>query len=209
MEIEKTDLTIKIVLVGESSVGKTNLLLRYSENRFDQESKATIGMDFVSVNRTSMGQKVKAQFWDTAGQEKYKALSASYYKITNGVILVYDVSRRESFNRVVSWLNDLTMNAPRGVQKMLIGNKIDTEREVSTEEGRKFAKDNNMFFFETSAKTNHDQCVNVAFDIVVEECVKELVAQNEKNKSIDYNEIKHSVIALEDPTQSDPKPCPC
>ena len=177
MDDSSYDFIAKIVILGESAVGKTNLLTRYAQNQFDSDAKATIGMDFIAKEMYVEGQSIKAQFWDTAGQEKYRSIARSYYKLADGIVLVYDVTRKETFKKLKGWLEDLHDNMDKKFQAILIGNKTDliSEREVSVEEGREFAASHGMFFWEASAKTNEGDCVNKAFDALLEECVREMV----------------------------------
>ena len=199
MEESKYDVIIKIVLVGESGVGKTNLLTRYTLDEFNQSAKATIGMDFTSKEVYISGYTAKAQFWDTAGQEKYKSIARSYYKLADGVLLVYDVTRRETFDRLKSWLDELKANSSKSAKVILIGNKTDiiNEKRVSTEEGKKFAIDNGMFFWETSALTNDDECVNKAFDELLKECMDEVLAERENEEINSMNQIRKNTKMLD------------
>ena len=101
------EMIVKLVLLGESSVGKTNLLLRFTKDDFKINEKPTIGMDFISDELEIENVRVKAQFWDTAGQEKYHTIARSYYKIADGILLVYDTTRRDTFDRARNWLDDI------------------------------------------------------------------------------------------------------
>ena len=179
MADDPVELAIKIVMLGESGVGKTNLLLRYLKDTFESNQVPTIGMDFHSKEIRMEGNIVKAQFWDTAGQEKYRSIARQYFKAAHGVLLVYDTSTRESFAKTRSWLEQITENGEKEISVMLVGNKIDKleDREVPTNEGKKFAKDNGLFFWETSALTNEDNCVHEAFTTLITECYKKALAQ--------------------------------
>eukprot|EP00052_Salpingoeca_macrocollata_P004646 m.42660 g.42660 ORF g.42660 m.42660 type:complete len:217 (-) comp14358_c0_seq1:124-774(-) len=146
--------TLKFIVVGDSGAGKSSLLVRFIEDTFDPDQGPTIGVDFKAKVITSHGNKVKLTVWDTAGQDRFRTLTASYYRGAHGAVLVYDVARRESFEHVMTWLNEVDVYATnQNMVKMLIGNKIDLERQVSTEEGLKFAQENSMLFIECSAKT--------------------------------------------------------
>ncbi|WAQ93882.1 RB18B-like protein [Mya arenaria] len=131
--------TLKILIIGESGVGKSSLLLRFTDDTFDPEQSATIGVDFK----------------DTAGQERFRTLTPSYYRGAQGVILVYDVCSKSSFSKLEAWLNELeTFSTKHDLVKMLVGNKIDqNKREVSKDDGLKFARKHQMLFIEASAKT--------------------------------------------------------
>ncbi|XP_058736841.1 ras-related protein RABA5b-like [Vicia villosa] len=159
----------KIVLIGDSAVGKSNLLSRFARNEFDSNSKATIGVEFQTQTVEIDGKEVKAQIWDTAGQERFRAVTSAYYRGAFGALVVYDISRRGTFDSIKRWLDELTTQNDSTVARMLVGNKCDLEsiREVSTEEGKAFAEEEGLFFMETSAldATN----VQKAFEIVIRE----------------------------------------
>ena len=198
MDSPNFDLIIKIVILGEASVGKTNLLLRYSQDSFDESMKPTIGMDFLSKDIELDKTHLKVQFWDTAGQEKYRSLASSYYKVANGAILVYDVSRKETFRRLGAWLEEIKSNTPKELKVMLIGNKSDliVEREVSTEEGKSFAQERNLFFWETSAKKNSDKNVNTSFEALIKECMKDLMQIERQKQEMDIDQIRKQTIEI-------------
>jgi Ras-related protein Rab-2A len=161
------DCILKFIIIGSSTVGKSNILLQFTDKRFTHNSDLTIGIEFatklVSRNKTVY----KLQIWDTAGQETFRSLIRSYYRGTLGCLLVYDITRRESFESMESWLTELKNYVPN-VSVVLVGNKIDldAQREVETEEGIEFAQKHGLAFFETSAKTaqNIDQCFNYLID---------------------------------------------
>jgi len=164
--------TLKILIIGESGVGKSSLLLRFTDDTFDPEQAATIGVDFKVKTLNVDGNRAKLAIWDTAGQERFRTLTPSYYRGAQGVILVYDVSVRTSFLRLDAWLNELETFATRqDLIKMLVGNKIDRDsREVTTEEGKRFAKRHSMLFIEASAKTKEG--VMIAFEELVEKIIQ-------------------------------------
>lgn len=155
---------LKLLLIGNSSVGKSSLLLRFTDDDFlsDEETTATIGVDFKVKQLEVEGRKYKLSIWDTAGQERFRTLTSSYYRGAQGVILVYDVSSRASFQALDSWFRELSTYTSPEVIKMIVGNKLDigdapsgrATREVSTEEGQRYAKTKGCLFLETSAKTN-------------------------------------------------------
>ncbi|KAF6720380.1 Ras-related protein Rab-18-B [Oryzias melastigma] len=141
--------TLKLLIIGESGVGKSSLLLRFTEDTFDPEQSATIGVDFKVKTLAIEGNKAKLAIWDTAGQERFRTLTPSYYRGAQGVILVYDVSRRDSFTKLENWLNELeTYTTRNDIVKMLVGNKIDKDdREVDRNEGLKFARKHFYAFY--------------------------------------------------------------
>ncbi|XP_057587486.1 ras-related protein Rab-18 isoform X1 [Hippopotamus amphibius kiboko] len=181
--------TLKILIIGESGVGKSSLLLRFTDDTFDPELAATIGVDFKVKTISVDGNKAKLAIWiffpsnlledecwgsgeDTAGQERFRTLTPSYYRGAQGVILVYDVTRRDTFVKLDNWLNELETYCTRNdIVNMLVGNKIDKEnREVDRNEGLKFARKHSMLFIEASAKTCDG--VQCAFEELVEKIIQ-------------------------------------
>ncbi|KAJ7911573.1 ras-domain-containing protein [Mycena leptocephala] len=160
----------KLLLIGNSSVGKSSLLLRFSDEQWlpEDESSATIGVDFRVHKMEVKGKKVKLSIWDTAGQERFRTITSSYYRGAQGIILVYDVSNRESFDALPRWYSELETYVNDKVVKILVGNKVDKEfsRQVPTSEAQAFATRMNSLFVETSAKTSVG--VKEAFTEVVE-----------------------------------------
>ena len=151
------DYLFKIVLVGDSNVGKSSLLLRFTEGKFEEQIAATVGVDFKLTNmEVPGGRRVRLTVWDTAGQERFRSLTPSYYRGSQGVIFAYDVSRRDSFEALDHWLNELETllpNAGADLVKLVVGNKIDCEpRAVDRSEGQQWARRHGMLFAESSAK---------------------------------------------------------
>ena len=146
---------LKFIVIGDSSVGKSNILLRYTQNEFNQEYQSTIGVEFGAKNIKINNKIYRIQIWDTAGQENFRSITRAYYKNSVCALVVYDITKRESFENVQSWIQDCRNQSPKTIIMVLVGNKNDLEnlREVSYDEGEEFAKNNNMIFFETSAKT--------------------------------------------------------
>ncbi|KAL6555622.1 Ras-related protein RABA5b [Orobanche hederae] len=159
----------KIVVIGDSAVGKSNLLSRFARDEFDHNSKATIGVEFQTQVMEVDGKEVKAQVWDTAGQERFRAVTTAYYRGAVGALVVYDISRKGTFENINRWLDELKTHCDTTVATMLVGNKCDLEniREVSVEEGKTLAEEQGLFFIETSALDSTN--VNKAFEIVVRE----------------------------------------
>lgn len=155
---QKYDYLIKLLLIGDSGVGKSCLLLRYSDDSFTSSFITTIGIDFKIKSINVLGSKVKLQIWDTAGQERFRTITTAYYRGAMGIFLVYDVCDLESFENVANWMRQIDSNATPKVTRILIGNKCDAgaaDRAVTIEQGAKLAAQYpNVQFFETSAKNN-------------------------------------------------------
>ncbi|KAI4387120.1 hypothetical protein MLD38_004975 [Melastoma candidum] len=150
---QKIDYVFKVVLIGDSAVGKSQILSRFARNEFSLDSKATIGVEFQTRTMLIQHKSVKAQIWDTAGQERYRAVTSAYYRGAVGAMLVYDITRRQSFDHIPRWLEELRGHADKNIVIMLIGNKTDLEnqRAVPTEDAKEFAEKEGLFFLETSA----------------------------------------------------------
>ncbi|CAI5662248.1 unnamed protein product [Oreochromis niloticus] len=153
---KKYDFLFKLLLIGDSGVGKTCLIIRFAEDNFNSTYISTIGIDFKVKTIEVDGKKVKLQVWDTAGQERFKTITTAYYRGAMGIILVYDITDEKSFENIQNWMKSIKENASAGVSRMLLGNKCDIEakRKVSKETGEKLAKDHGIRFFETSAKSS-------------------------------------------------------
>lgn len=155
MAEESYDVLLKVLMIGDSDVGKSSILLRFTDDTYNDEQPVTIGVDFKIKLVEFGGKKVNLTIWDTAGQEKFRSLTSSYYRGTQGIILAYDVTRRDSFDNLEGWLSEIeTYTTNPDVVKLLVGNKVDKEnREVSREEAAAFARSKAMLFIECSAKT--------------------------------------------------------
>ncbi|CAG8606982.1 12452_t:CDS:2 [Racocetra persica] len=142
-----------LVLIGDSGVGKSNLLSRFTRNEFNLESKSTIGVEFATRSIQVDNKTIKAQIWDTAGQERYRAITSAYYRGAVGALLVYDIAKHVTYENVNRWLKELRDHADSNIVIMLVGNKSDLRhlRAVPTEEAKQFAAENNLSFIETSA----------------------------------------------------------
>ncbi|KAK9458554.1 ras-domain-containing protein [Lipomyces oligophaga] len=155
------DYLFKLLLIGNSGVGKSCLLLRFADNTYTESYISTIGVDFKIRTIELDGKSVKLQIWDTAGQERFRTITASYYRGAHGIIIVYDVTDQESFNNVSQWLQEIDRYATEGVNKLIVGNKSDLEdkRVVEFKDAKEFADKLNIPILETSAKgaTNVEQ----------------------------------------------------
>ncbi|KAK0458579.1 ras family-domain-containing protein [Desarmillaria tabescens] len=147
------DYLFKVVLIGDSGVGKSNLLSRFTRNEFNLESKSTIGVEFATRSINVDGKTVKAQIWDTAGQERYRAITSAYYRGAVGALLVYDIAKHATYVNVTRWLKELRDHADSNIVIMLVGNKSDLKhlRAVPTDEAKAFSVENGLSFIETSA----------------------------------------------------------
>ena len=184
------DVIYKIVLVGDSGVGKTNMMLRYLNKEFNKDSKATVGVEFGAKNTTIEGKIVKGQIWDTAGQERYRAITSAYYKGAKGAFVVYDISQRETFDSVDRWISELRSNTDERMVILLIGNKSDLEdkRAVKKEEGEDKARENEIAFLETSALTTDN--IEKAFNEILNKVYEAYKTLEGENVEIEFDDKK-------------------
>lgn len=163
------DYLFKLLLIGDSGVGKSCLLLRFADDVYTQSYISTIGVDFKIRTIDLEGKTVKLQIWDTAGQERFRTITSSYYRGAHGIIIVYDVTDKESFENVKHWLEEINKYAADGVKKLLVGNKSDlqSKKVVSYEQAKEFAEQRGINFMETSAKNAHN--VEQAFQTMAAE----------------------------------------
>jgi len=157
------DHLFKLLLIGDSGVGKTCILFRFSDDAFNTTFISTIGIDFKIKTIEIDGKRVKLQIWDTAGQERFHTITTSYYRGANGIMLVYDITNPKSFDNITKWIKNITDFASDDVERILLANKCDMEekRMISTARGQEIATQNNIKFYETSAK--NDQNISEAF----------------------------------------------
>lgn len=151
------DYQFKLLVIGESGVGKTCMLLRFADGHFEENFLSTIGVDFKVKEITVDEKRVKLQIWDSAGQERFRNITASYYRNCNGIIIVYDITSLDSFNKVSEWIEEVRRYVPTA-PLLLVGNKVDMEdkREVQKELGEKLAEKLGLIFLETSAMTAYN-----------------------------------------------------
>ena len=168
----KKEILYKLLLLGDWSVGKTCFLMRYTDNTFNDIHLSTIGIDYKLKNVTlENGQVVKIQIWDTAGQDRYKSITKSYIRGANGIILIYDVTNKKSFEGIQNWVKQIKEQVSSKVCVTLVANKIDAkERQVSPEEGIKLGKDIDYPFYEASAKEGIN--INECFDNIINQIAK-------------------------------------
>jgi len=206
------DYIFKVVILGDSGVGKSNILTRFTSNEFNMNSKTTIGVEFATKGMYIEEKYIKAQIWDTAGQEKFRAVTSVYYRGAMGALLVYDITKESSFQNLQIWMRELFDNVDKNhVVTMLVGNKSDlaSMREVSVEKGKKFAEKYNMSFMEISALDNVN--ITEAFQDIMNQIFEKsvrptmLIKDSEKDSFVVGGS---NVISIE-PPETEQSGCPC
>ena len=144
---------LKYIIIGNSSVGKSNLLLKFAHNKFLDEYQATIGVEFGAKNVEIDNKIFRVQIWDTAGQENFRSITRAYYKNSVCALIVYDINNEDTFDSVQSWIQECKLQTPKTVTMILVGNKCDLECKVDRNKAKELAEENKMLYFETSAKT--------------------------------------------------------
>ena len=174
MSIKQFDYLLKLIIVGDIGVGKSNILLRFVRNQFKDEYKTTIGVDFAEKKTDYNGKAYKIQLWDTTGQEQFRSITRGYYKNSVCSFVVYDITNRSSFENSKVWIDDCKSYMSKKVIIVLIGNKCDLEeeRQVTIDEGQELADAYGLLFFETSAK--NDVNIKLAFDSSLQEIDKRI-----------------------------------
>lgn len=205
---EEYDYLFKVVLIGDSGVGKSNLLSRFTRNEFCLESKSTIGVEFATRTLEVEGRTVKAQIWDTAGQERYRAITSAYYRGALGALLVYDVTKPTTFENVSRWLKELRDHADANIVIMLIGNKTDLKhlRAVATEDAQGYAEKESLSFIETSALESTN--VEKAFHTILAQIYRIISKKSlSSNDSASSNIKQGKTITVGGPEPNTTKPC--
>ena len=181
----------KVLLLGNSNVGKSSIFLRFVDDIWNDTFVPTIGVDFKIKTFEIDSKKIKMQIWDTAGQERFKNIIASYYRGAHGILLLYDVTDKDSFKNLSNWLIEIEKNASKNVLRVLIGNKCDLEekRVISFNQGKEFADTYGLKFIETSAKKNLN--VNEAFETLG----RELMAASSEKKIVKQKQNKKISVA--------------
>jgi small GTP-binding protein len=174
----------QLLIIGDSTVGKTSILYRYSEDKFNAQHLATVGIDFYTKDEKMLNKVVRVKIWDTAGQERYKSLTNAFFRNANGIILVYDVNNLETFDNLKYWIQSINQNLgeKNDIKKIIIGNKIDLQREVKKEDSENFAKNINVPYFETSAKLNTG--VNDAIQHLVTQIISEKISPDNRESNL-------------------------
>mmetsp|Transcript_2628 Transcript_2628/g.7817 ORF Transcript_2628/g.7817 Transcript_2628/m.7817 type:complete len:218 (+) Transcript_2628:164-817(+) len=206
------DYLFKVVLIGDSGVGKSNLLSRFTRNEFCLESKSTIGVEFATRSIQVDGKTIKAQIWDTAGQERYRAITSAYYRGAVGALLVYDITKNVTFENVERWLKELRDHADANIVIMLVGNKSDLRhlRSVQTDLSQQFCEKEGLSFIETSALESTN--VELAFQRILTEIyhiVSKKSLASEDNPHQPSSGVKIVVSPENDTSAASKKPACC
>uniref|UniRef100_A0A4W5QHI0 small monomeric GTPase n=1 Tax=Hucho hucho TaxID=62062 RepID=A0A4W5QHI0_9TELE len=199
-----------LVLIGDSGVGKSNLLSRFTRNEFNLESKSTIGVEFATRSIHVEGKTVKAQIWDTAGQERYRAITSAYYRGAVGALLVYDIAKHLTYENAERWLKELQDHADSNIVIMLVGNKSDLRhlRAVPTDEAKALAEKHGLSFLETSALDSSN--VELAFQTILT-AIYNIVSQRQMTgrSDADFSPNSNVVPITVQPTQNAAKSSAC
>ncbi|KAM9851665.1 RAB11a, member RAS oncogene family, like [Aulostomus maculatus] len=200
---DEYDYLFKVVLIGDSGVGKSNLLSRFTRNEFNLESKSTIGVEFATRSIQVEGKTIKAQIWDTAGQERYRAITSAYYRGAVGALLVYDIAKHLTYENAERWLKELQDHADSNIVIMLVGNKSDLRhlRAVPTDEARAFSETHGLSFLETSALDSSN--VDLAFQTILT-AIYNIVSQRQISgrSDSDFSPASNVVPITVEPTQN-------
>ena len=201
----KEEEKFKVVVVGDSGVGKTNLIKRFISNEFSLDSKATVGVEFISKNYNINNKIIKIEIWDTAGQERYKSITSAYYKGAKGAMIVYDVTNQTSFNNIDKWYFEIKEKASKNINLMLIGNKTDLNKVICREDAINKAKSLNIPVMETSA--NNSSNVKEAFYDLIKEMYKSVLKLKEKFEQKENRKEEGIKINIENKNISKKKKC--
>uniref|UniRef100_A0A4W5LRX0 small monomeric GTPase n=1 Tax=Hucho hucho TaxID=62062 RepID=A0A4W5LRX0_9TELE len=207
---DEYDYLFKVVLIGDSGVGKSNLLSRFTRNEFNLESKSTIGVEFATRSIHVEGKTVKAQIWDTAGQERYRAITSAYYRGAVGALLVYDIAKHLTYENAERWLKELQDHADSNIVIMLVGNKSDLRhlRAVPTDEAKALAEKHGLSFLETSALDSSN--VELSFQTILT-AIYNIVSQRQMTgrSDADFSPNSNVVPITVQPTQNAAKSSAC
>ena len=193
-DAKEADITLKLLLLGDTSVGKTSILTNYNENKFDKDTIGTIGVEYVYKTITYKNMKIKLQLWDTSGEERFRTITKNFYRNADGLFLVFDLTREDTFNNIINWLSDVKEYNP-DLKILLLGNKLDliNERKISTERAANLATKHNLQYLEVSAKdgTNtqksFEALINLIFKDKLEQEILAEFAHKETSFTIDSN----------------------
>ena len=164
---QEAQIVLKLLLLGDSSVGKTSILLKYISNKFDESSISTVGVDYMDKIIEYNKFKIKLQIWDTSGEEKFRTITKNFYRNADGLLVVFDLTKKESYDHIRSWINEAKENNDK-LKTILIGNKLDLkdERIVAIDVAKQFAEKNNLKYIETSAKDGTN--INESFQAIID-----------------------------------------
>ena len=184
----------KIIIVGDSGVGKSNILGRYINNIFKQDTKSTVGVEFASKKIKANGVNIKLQIWDTAGQERYRSITSAYYRGSKGCFIVYDISSLQTFESVEKWYEEVLKSGEKDISVILIGNKCDleNERKVTVEMGENKARNLNCPFFETSALNN------IHIEDVFQSIAENIYNRCKNEKNLDDDDDDYEIVPKDD-----------
>ena len=177
---------LKYIIIGNSSVGKSNLLLKFAHNKFLDEYQATIGVEFGAKNVEIDNKIFRVQIWDTAGQENFRSITRAYYKNSVCALIVYDINNEDTFDSVQSWIQECKLQTPKTVTMVLVGNKCDLECKVDRNKAKELAEENKMLYFETSAKTGKG----------VDELFKKSAAKIKDNIEKNYYDLSNETCGV-------------
>lgn len=182
------DYSIKVVIVGDSGVGKSNILSRFVQDEFSSDCRATVGVELSTKSYKIGGKVIKLHLWDTAGQERFKSITSAYYKGSKGAIVVYDITNKESFEHLNKWLSEIRELGGKNINVIVCGNKCDleSERKVSKEEGIDKCKSNSIGFFETSALSSIN--IDTAFKKLLEEIYTTSIKAAIEQSEVDFTQ---------------------
>lgn len=208
-EGEEYEYLYKIVLSGDSGVGKTNILTRFTSNEFHSQSRPTIGVELACKCMKFNNKIIKAQIWDTAGQERYRAITSSYYKGSLGAMIVFDITKINTFKNAEKWLKEVNQECHWNVYILLVGNKSDLNsiRAIKTEEASNFAQKNNIGYIETSALEIYN--IDEAFKLLVSNIYNKQTSSLLSGSSSPNEKIKKGINIEEKSPESKVKPCCC
>lgn len=208
---ENIDYKCNIITIGDSTVGKTSILSTYVGNKNPLKQVSTVGIDYFTKDFEINKKIIRVKIWDTAGQERYRSITDSFYKSSHGILLVFDISSRDTFNNLKIWIQTLNLKVKTSINKILIGNKCDLERNVSNDEAESFGKEYDLKYFETSAKENKG--IKEVFDYLITKIYQsgELIDQNKENEDENEKEKEKNkkvcLIEKSDSLKSKKKKC--
>lgn len=203
------DFTVKIIIAGEISVGKTSLLNNFKDLEEPTDTLATIGTEYYSFIQEYKGKQVKINIWDTSGQEWYRSITKQYFQGANGIILVYDVTWRDTFNSLKRWVQDIQMKSSENVMIIVLGNKIDQneKREVSVQEGREFSNQNGTLFMETSALYCYTKDVKKAFQTLIDLLSDQIFQRETQRFTQELEMSQKEIVKILEPIDTKKKCC--